>query len=69
MSYANHRGGGVTKVEHTPLGIKVHFGGKCYHYNHDSCGRDAVAEMKRLAQNGQGLAAYIRQHRPQHEEE
>lgn len=67
-AYGGHRGSGITHFEAGPSHLTVHFGGKSYRYTAGTTGKLIVEEMKRLAANGQGLAAYIRQKRPQHEE-
>jgi hypothetical protein len=36
--------------------------GRGYEYNYESPGRRHVPEMKRLAEEGRGLATYINQH-------
>ena len=46
----------------TPTAILVWFdGGAAYEYDYDRPGRAHVEAMQRLAENGEGLAAYISQ--------
>jgi hypothetical protein len=62
--YRNLGGGsGVVAFEIAPRAITVQFadGGK-YVYDHASPGKGHVAEMKRLAKAGRGLATYINRH-------
>jgi hypothetical protein len=43
--------------------ILVQFKGDAlYLYTNESCGADHIRELKRLAQQGEGLDAYIRKH-------
>ena len=53
---------GVEKYEILPDGIRVQWvGGDIYYYSNASTGAVHIAEMKRLAQKGRGLATYISQ--------
>ena len=60
--YANHHGNsGVTDYEIHDDGICVEFkGGRSYLFTYSSAGEDNVEEMKTLAENGEGLARFIR---------
>lgn len=62
--YANHDGAsGVVAFATGPAGIAVEFtNGAIYVYDVDRPGREAVADMKRLARAGRGLSTYISQH-------
>ena len=62
--YANREGdSGVVAYATGPLGIAVEFtNGSVYVYDLERPGREAVAEMKRLARAGRGLSTYISQH-------
>ncbi len=54
---------GVTHYEILTDGIRVQWiGGDVYYYSVSSTGSNHIAEMKRLAQKGRGLATYISQH-------
>jgi len=54
---------GVVEYENGPDSIRVRFhSGDVYEYNYESVGRRHVEAMKRLAQVGRGLSAYISQH-------
>ena len=59
--YANLRGNSpVVGYEIEATRITVWFkGGKPYSYSYNRAGRENVEEMKRLANNGAGLSAYI----------
>ena len=59
--YANLRGySPVVGYEIEATRITVWFkGGKPYSYSYNRAGRENVEEMKRLANNGAGLSAYI----------
>ena len=53
---------GVEKYEILPDGIRVQWvGGDIYYYSNSSTGAGHIAEMKRLAKKGRGLATYISQ--------
>lgn len=62
--YANLDGGsGVVAFAIGPAGIAVEFSnGAVYVYDLERPGRHAVADMKRLARAGRGLATYISRH-------
>jgi hypothetical protein len=54
---------GVAAYETAPQAIAVQFGdGAVYVYTWASAGRSHVEQMKRLAQDGRGLSAYIVRH-------
>ncbi len=54
---------GVRYYASAPSSIRVWFkDGDCYDYDHKRPGREHVEAMKRLAQDGRGLATYINQH-------
>lgn len=54
---------GVIFYEINDESIKVWFNdGKWYFYTYTSAGSSNIEEMKRLAQQGQGLNAYINQY-------
>jgi hypothetical protein len=59
--YANHDGAsGVVAYATGPAGIAVEFAnGAIYVYDLERPGRQAVADMKRLARAGRGLSTYI----------
>ncbi len=61
IAYANLRGNSpVLGYEIEPTRIIVWFkGGKAYSYSYNKAGAKNVEEMKRLAQLGAGLSAYI----------
>ena len=61
--YANLNGdSGVTSYEISEGQIIVQFkGGKKYLYTFESTGVSEIAEMQKLAREGQGLATYISQ--------
>ena len=53
---------GVEKYEILSDGIRVQWqGGTIYYYSNASTGEDHIAQMKRLAEKGRGLATYISQ--------
>lgn len=59
--YANLRGNSpIVGYEFEPTRIYVMFrGGRVYSYSYASAGAHNVEEMKKLAQSGAGLSAYI----------
>ena len=62
---------GVVAYELRQDAIKVKFRGsdRVYVYSHASAGATHVARMKRLAEKGKGLSAYISQHVHDHDEQ
>ncbi|WP_393949178.1 hypothetical protein [Kluyvera intermedia] len=63
-AYQNRgRDSGVTEFEATENSITVYFSnGSCYLYNVTAPGLQAVQEMIRLANMGEGLNTYINRH-------
>ena len=59
--YANLSGNaGVTHYSYGETSISVIFrGGRSYTYSYPGAGAEHIEEMKRLADSGQGLSAYI----------
>ena len=54
---------GIAKYEILSNGIRVQWdSGAVYFYSGESTGVEHIAEMKRLAELGKGLATYINQH-------
>ena len=63
--YANRSGGsGVAAYQFTDDAIRVRFvnSDRVYEYSHASAGVAHVDAMKRLAEEGRGLSAYISRH-------
>ncbi|MEO6968154.1 MAG: hypothetical protein ABI132_06830 [Rhodanobacteraceae bacterium] len=59
---------GVTAYEIRHDAVEVAFvNGSAYLYTDASAGADRIAEMRRLAEAGQGLSAYISQVQPGYE--
>ena len=53
---------GVLNYEILSEGIRVQWvSGDIYYYSNGSAGSEHIAEMKRLAEKGRGLATYISQ--------
>ena len=54
---------GIAKYEILSNGIRVQWDSKVvYFYSEEATGVEHIAEMKRLAAKGKGLATYINQH-------
>ena len=54
---------GIARYEILANGIRVQWdSGAVYFYSEESTGIEHIAEMKRLAEKGRGLATYINQH-------
>ena len=54
---------GIARYEILANGIRVHWDSDAvYFYSEESTGIEHIAEMKRFAEKGRGLATYINQH-------
>lgn len=62
--YANKgRDSGILAYEISNSKISVKFSdGSIYHYSYDSAGQNNIEQMKKLAQQGEGLNSFINKH-------